>query len=56
MYIPEQVLWFLLGFICFPIFAYALYEFWLKKKEIYDTDSKKRDPERQQASDNNKKI
>lgn len=42
MYIPEQVLWFLLGFIAFPIFVYALWEFWLKKKEVYeDSDNKK---------------
>jgi hypothetical protein len=32
MYIPEEVIWFGLGFIAFPIFAYALYEFVLKKK------------------------
>lgn len=37
IYIPEWVLgviWFMFGFITFPIFAYGIWEFWLKKKEI----------------------
>lgn len=33
MYIPYELVWFLLGFIAFPIFIYALWEFMLKKKE-----------------------
>ena len=36
MYIPEEVIWFTLGFISFPIFIYVLWELWLKKK--YDKD------------------
>lgn len=36
MYIPEEVIWFILGFIAFPIFIYVLWELWLKKK--YDKD------------------
>lgn len=44
MYIPIEVIYYLLGFISFPIFAYGVYEFILKKREKNEIDSKK-DPD-----------
>lgn len=39
MYIPYEVIWFLLGFIAFPIFVYAIWELFLKNKyEKQDKD------------------
>lgn len=41
MYIPKEIIWFILGFIAFPIFAYAIYCVMEKKdvKEIEDASN-----------------
>lgn len=41
MYIPYELVWFLLGFIAFPIFIYALWELFLKKR--YNEEMNKKD-------------
>lgn len=46
MYIPIELMYFSLGFIFFPIFAYGVYEFILKKKVYKDNkDNEGNSPE-----------
>lgn len=41
MYIPYEVVWFLLGFIFFPIFVYIIWELIFKKRyEDLDKEDK----------------
>ena len=34
MYIPKELLWFILGFISFPVMCYVIYVIKYKNKEI----------------------
>lgn len=40
MYIPMELIWFLLGFIAFPILCYAIYEIRRIKKDEQDEEDK----------------
>ena len=39
MYIPKEIIWFILGFISFPVMCYVIYFIKYKNKEI-ESDEK----------------
>lgn len=39
MYIPKEIIWFILGFVCFPVMCYVIYVIKYKNKEI-ESDEK----------------
>lgn len=39
MYIPKEIIWFILGFISFPVMCYVIYVIKYKNKEI-ESDEK----------------
>lgn len=43
MYIPYEIVWFILGFMAFPIFIFVVWELFFRKKyedEINDDNNK----------------